>query len=205
LSGPETPNAVGLLRDLRAVPIFVGGVVALPGAVAAVHALVLTIRRRRDIAVLRAFGVRPRQAGSIIRWQAVIMALVAVVAGVPVGFMLGRLVWTVIAESSNVVVTTDVHVLGLVLLATAVLCITLVAAAWPAHRAARVCGRPRRCVPSSRPQAAADCSAAMRRSKSSARSSNAPEQSPVKAGACIGASVSMARSAKRRHVAPLDG
>ena len=139
---PETPNSVGLIRELRAVPIVVGAVVTVLGSAAAAHALVLTVhRRRRDLAILRAFGLRPGQARGIIRWQAATLALVAMLVGVPLGLVLGRVVWTSIAAPSNVVVRSDVNMLGLAVLVAGVAAIAAAASIWPAHRAAS-CGRP---------------------------------------------------------------
>jgi ABC-type lipoprotein release transport system permease subunit len=138
VTDPETPNSVGLLRDLRAVPVVVGAVVAVLGTAAA-HALVLTARRQRhDLAVLRAFGLRPRQAGSVIRWQAATLAVVALVVVLPLGLVAGRLVWAAIAGPSNVVVRADVRVIGLAMLVAGVLVIAMVVSIWPAHRAARL-------------------------------------------------------------------
>ena len=136
---PETPNSVGLIRELRAVPIVVGVVITVLGSVAAAHALVLTVhRRRRDLAVLRAFGLRPGQAAGIIRWQAATLGLVAVLVGMPLGLVLGRVVWTSIAEPSNVVVRSEVNVVGLAVLIAGVTAIAAAASIWPAHRAARL-------------------------------------------------------------------
>jgi hypothetical protein len=136
---PETPNSVGLIRELRAAPIVVGVVITVLGTAAAAHALVLTVhRRRRDLAILRAFGLRPGQAAGIIRWQAVTLALVSVLVGVPLGLVFGRVVWTSIAAPSNVVVRSDVDVLGLGVLVAGVAAIAAAASMWPAHRAARL-------------------------------------------------------------------
>jgi ABC-type lipoprotein release transport system permease subunit len=136
---PETPNSVGLIRELRAVPIVVGAIVTVLGSAAAAHALVLTVhRRRRDLAVLRTFGLRPGQARGIIRWQAATLALVALLVGVPLGLVLGRVVWTSIAGPSNVVVRSDVNVLGLTVLVVGVAAIAAAASIWPAHRAAQL-------------------------------------------------------------------
>ena len=139
VSDPETPNSVQLIRDLRTVPAVVAAVVALLGFAAAAHALVLTLRRRRhDLAVLRAFGLRPGQAGGVIRWQAAILAVAALLIGIPFGLAVGRLVWAAIAGPSNVVVRTDLRALGLALLVAAVGVLALIAAVWPAHRAAHL-------------------------------------------------------------------
>src|SRR5260221_9642613 len=47
--------------------------------------------------------------------------------------------------------------------------------------------------------------AAIRLSKSSARSSNAPRQSPMNVGPCMSANAEMSSWARLRTVAPLDG
>jgi ABC-type lipoprotein release transport system permease subunit len=139
LTDPEVPNAVSLIRDLRPVPLVIGGVVTLLGAAAAAHALVLTVRQRRhDLAVLRSFGFRPRDAGGVIRWQAAVLAAVALVVGVPVGIAFGRVVWSAIAGSSNLVVRADVRLVGLGLLVLGIVALAMAAAVWPAHRATRL-------------------------------------------------------------------
>jgi hypothetical protein len=135
----EVPGTIASISDLQQVPVLVAVLVALLGAAAAAHALVLGVRRRsHDFAVLRALGLRPRQAGAVVYWQAGILGLVAVVAGVPLGVLLGRLVWTALAQPSNVLVRIDVVVPGLALLAAAVMVLALTLSIWPAHRATRL-------------------------------------------------------------------
>jgi ABC-type antimicrobial peptide transport system permease subunit len=73
-----------------------------------------------------------------VRWQAATLALVAVAIGIPVGVTLGRRVWSSIAEPSNVVVYTDINVLGIVVLVAAVAGLAVVLSIWPGHRAARL-------------------------------------------------------------------
>lgn len=133
------PGSITSLADIRQVPLLVVVLVGLLGTAAAAHALVLGVRRRqRDFAVLRALGLRPLQAGGIVRWQATTLALAAVIVGVPLGLVLGRVVWTAIARPSNVLVLIDVKVLGLVLLVAVVAAIAALLSIWPAHRAARL-------------------------------------------------------------------
>jgi ABC-type antimicrobial peptide transport system permease subunit len=71
-------------------------------------------------------------------WQAATLALVAVVTGVPLGLVLGRVVWTALAHLSRVLVYVDVNVLGLGLVVVVVAAIAGALAIWPAHRAAPV-------------------------------------------------------------------
>ena len=53
--------------------------------------LTLSVRaQRRDFAVLRALGARRRQLRAIVHWQATLVALAILVAGVPLGIALGR-------------------------------------------------------------------------------------------------------------------
>jgi ABC-type lipoprotein release transport system permease subunit len=133
------PVSIVLVDDIRVVPLLVAALVAVLAAAATAHALVLAVRRRQpDLAVLRALGLRPRQAGRIIRWQAATLALVAVVVGLPLGLVLGRVVWTALAHLSRVFVYVDVDILGLGLVVAGVAAIAGVLAIWPAHRAARL-------------------------------------------------------------------
>lgn len=130
---------MGLIRELRIVPVLVGAVLAVLGSAAAVHALVLTVRRRRhDLAVLRAFGLRPAQAGEIIVWQAATLVAVALIIGLPLGVVLGRAVWSAIAGSSNLVVQVDVKWIGLAALGAVAVAIAALLSIWPARRAARL-------------------------------------------------------------------
>jgi len=93
---------------------------ALALGLAALVSLTATVsasarRRRRDLAVLRALGLTRRQLGSIITWQTVTQLLVAVVVGLPLGIVAGRLTWAGFAGSLGVVPTTVVPVSSLVL------------------------------------------------------------------------------------------
>jgi hypothetical protein len=133
------PVAIVLIDDIRVVPLLVAVLVAVLAAAATVHALVLAVRRRRhDLAVLRALGLRPRQAGRIIRWQGATLALVGIAAGLPLGLVLGRLVWTALAHLSRVFVYVDVNMVDLGLVVVGVAVLAGVLAIWPAHRASRL-------------------------------------------------------------------
>jgi predicted lysophospholipase L1 biosynthesis ABC-type transport system permease subunit len=133
------PIAIASLEDIGTVPVVVAVLVAILGAAAAAHALSLAVRRRRgDLAVLRTFGLTPRQAGGVIRWQAVVLAAVALAIGIPAGLVVGRLVWSAIAEPSDVVVRADVSSIGLIVFAALAVAVALVLSIRPAHRAAHL-------------------------------------------------------------------
>ncbi len=134
-----TPTSINSIGDIRPVPAVVAVLAGLLGTAAAGHALLLALRRRQgDVAVLRALGLRPRQAGGIMRWQSATQALAAVVIGLPFGLVLGRLVWTAIAQPSNVLVHVDVTMLGLATVVAAVAAVAALVSIWPSRRAARL-------------------------------------------------------------------
>lgn len=60
-------------------------------------------RLRGDLAVLRALGFRRRQIGVVVASHATVVGLVGAALGVPLGAVLGRLVWTWFATDARVV------------------------------------------------------------------------------------------------------
>lgn len=133
------PIDVGALRGLRPVPAMIAAAVAVFGLVAVGHALVLAVRRRRrDLAVLRAIGLSPAGTRSIVRWQALTIAMVSIVIGLPLGIILGRTLWVTIATPINVLSDVDVPVGALAAVAVVVLSAALVVSAVPGQRASRL-------------------------------------------------------------------
>jgi ABC-type lipoprotein release transport system permease subunit len=103
------------------------------------HALLTSARRRgRDIAILRAIGFRRRQVRASIAWQATALALVGLVIGVPIGVLLGRAVWTTIAEALGVGPDTSTPLLAMAAIGVATLLVVNVIALVAARRPARV-------------------------------------------------------------------
>ena len=129
-----TPSSVTTLSELRDVPVIVVVTIGMLGLFAAGHALLLAVQQAAGgtSPCCGALGMRPGDIRRVVGWQAVTMTIVAVVIGIPAGLVLGRVVWTAIAQSSNVVVRVDVGPLHLVALAV----ITLVASSscWPLGR-----------------------------------------------------------------------
>ena len=91
LDGPFRQASVTSLGEVRGIPFYVAGFTAFIGTLAVFHALFVTSRRRRgDLAVLRALGYRPRQAGGVINWQGFFLGLASFVIGCPLGIVAGR-------------------------------------------------------------------------------------------------------------------
>jgi ABC-type lipoprotein release transport system permease subunit len=132
------PSAVTSLLDIRGVALAVALVVGALGLAVAAYALVLSVRRRGgELAVFRALGLAPGQTGRIITIQALAIVAVALVIGLPVGIVAGRLLWRAIAEPANVLVRTDVGV-SLLLAGVAMALAIVVVSWWPSRRARRL-------------------------------------------------------------------
>ncbi len=133
---PVPPAEVERLTEVDAMPWIVAALLAVLAAYAVVHALTLTVlRRRRDLAVFRALGGTPRQ----VRWgvAAHIVVVVGWSAGIGAvsGVVAGRALWRVVADAVGVVPAPTVPVLWLVALPVAIVAIAELAAVVPAWSA----------------------------------------------------------------------
>src|SRR5204862_2086617 len=87
---PTPPPVVDNLRQAVPVVRVLAIFVALLGAATLAHALVTAAhRRRRDHATARAMGLAGRQLTASFGWHSATIALVAIVAGLPLGSLIG--------------------------------------------------------------------------------------------------------------------
>jgi ABC-type lipoprotein release transport system permease subunit len=95
------PQDVAYLRNVRTLPKALAAFLVFLGLGALSHVLATAVRRRRhDLAVLRALGFRPVQVAGCVAWQAVTVALVALLIGIPLGIAAGRWSWRWVADST---------------------------------------------------------------------------------------------------------
>jgi FtsX-like permease family len=144
-----TPGGTYQLTEFKAAAIEdasqMGGqplALALGMAAAALLSLAATIladvlRRRRELALLKALGMTRRQVRAIVAWQTSITLGIAILAGIPLGIIAGRLAWRAFAGSLGVVPVTVVPVLLAVASAAALLIIGNALTAVPGAIAAR--------------------------------------------------------------------
>lgn len=134
----QRPAEIVNYRSIGSTP----GLLAAALTVAAAAALGLTLvasarRRRRDMATLKALGFTRRQLLSAVCWQASILVGVGVIAGVPLGTVLGRWSWVLFARDIYVVPEPAVPVLSLVLVVLGALVFANLVATLPGRIAAR--------------------------------------------------------------------
>ena len=158
--GDETPEHLAQLqhqigteyRIFRAEPpvdiLSFGRVQNLPVLLAllltglAVATLLLTLvssarRRRRDLAVLKSLGYRPRQLAGVVACQSTAMTVVGLVVGIPLGIALGRWLWILVASHLGILPDTVIPTNQIAVMALAALIAANIAAAWPGWVAAR--------------------------------------------------------------------
>jgi predicted lysophospholipase L1 biosynthesis ABC-type transport system permease subunit len=136
---PRPPAEVEKLEQVRRLPEFLAAFMVLLGVVAVAHAMVVSVRRnRRDLGVLRALGFRRRDVALTVTWQAIAIAVVGVVVGVPTGVFIGRALWHAIANGIGIRAVADVPLIALALVLPATVAVAVVAALLPAWKAARM-------------------------------------------------------------------
>jgi ABC-type lipoprotein release transport system permease subunit len=102
------------------------------------HALATAVyRRRHDMAVFRALGLTRMQIRATVAWQATTLALMGLIFGIPLGLVVARTLWRVVAERTPVQYVPPLALLALVLVVPLSLLIANLLAAYPGHRAVR--------------------------------------------------------------------
>jgi hypothetical protein len=134
---PLVPQQLADIGQVRVLPVFLAGFLALLAVGAVGHALATAVRRRRhDIAVLRALGMTRWQSRLVVVVQASVLAAVGLVVGVPLGVAIGRLLWQVVADYTPLQYVPPAALVALALVVPAVLLVANLLAAWPGRNAA---------------------------------------------------------------------
>jgi ABC-type antimicrobial peptide transport system permease subunit len=93
------PLDVSSLDRVRGMPFLLAGLLGTMAlASVAVTLTTATRRRRRDLAVLRAIGLARSQLRRLVAGEASTFVVVTLIAGIPLGVVLGRQAWTLAAD-----------------------------------------------------------------------------------------------------------
>lgn len=135
---PQVPGAVRQLGGLGGVAVALAVFFAVLGLLSVLHALLVTIRRRRlHFAVLRVLGFTPGQVEQTVAVQATALGALAVLVGIPLGLLIGRAAWRAATRGVGAITDWSVPWWPLLLVVPATtLVVAALAAWWPARRAA---------------------------------------------------------------------
>ncbi len=132
----QHPAEIVNYQSTGATPVLLAAGLAFGAIVALALTLIASVRRRRrDLALLKTLGFTARQLAFTIAWQASVIALIAVIVGVPIGIIVGRQLWILFARNINAVPQPTVP-LSLLLVAVGALVLANLVAAIPARIAA---------------------------------------------------------------------
>jgi ABC-type antimicrobial peptide transport system permease subunit len=136
---PTSPPEVNGLVDVEQLPLLAGAALAVLGVIATSHALIVTVRRRRrELGVLSALGFAPAQRRTVILGQATTITVIALAVGIPLGALLGRVVWSAIATSMGVAGDASFPLVLFAVGALGFVVVLNLIASFPARRASRL-------------------------------------------------------------------
>ena len=123
---------------MQDLPQVLGIGLAVVALLTITHLLMTSVRRRqRDFAILRALGFTSWQVRGTLCWQAVVLAGVALLIGVPAGIACGRLCWQVFAYQLGISPAVVVPLAALPIMAASWLAAATVIAALSGKTATR--------------------------------------------------------------------
>ena len=135
---PEKPSDLADLQRVGGLPSIVAGLLAVMAVATLAHTLISSVRRRRrDLAILKVLGFVRGQVSSAVAWQSSVIAVAALLFGLPLGVGAGRWAWRVFAGRLGVPAQPATPVVALVLLIPAAVLLANMTAAVPAWLAGR--------------------------------------------------------------------
>jgi hypothetical protein len=138
VDGPATPTDLVNFGQVQDLPQVLGIGLAVVALLTITHLLMTSVRRRqRDFAILRALGFTSWQVRGTLCWQALTLAGIALLIGVPAGIACGRLCWQVFAYQLGITPVVAVPAAVLSIMAASWLAAAAVIAALPGETATR--------------------------------------------------------------------
>ena len=134
----QRPTAIDNYAAVRSTPALLAVLLGSMAAATLAHLMVTAVRRRRrDLALCVALGMRRSQVLRAVVIQALLVANVALLVGLPLGLIAGRMAWKAFAADVGVVDTMHLPVSALVLIVPALEAVAIAVALVPATVAAR--------------------------------------------------------------------
>ena len=138
VDGPATPTDLVNFGQVQDLPQVLGIGLAVVALLTITHLLMTSVRRRRrDFAILRALGFTSWQVRGTLCWQALTLAGIALLIGVPAGIACGRLCWQVFAHQLGITPVVAVPLAVLAVMAAGWLAAAALIAVLPGEAATR--------------------------------------------------------------------
>ena len=145
VDGPATPTDLLNFGQVQDLPQLLAAGLGCVALLTIGHLLITSVRRRqRDLAILRVLGFTTWQVRRTLGWQAITLAGLALVIGVPAGIVCGRLGWLVFAHQLGITPVVAVPLALLVAMALGWMAAAAAIAAVPGEIAVR--SRPARAL-----------------------------------------------------------
>jgi ABC-type antimicrobial peptide transport system permease subunit len=135
----QRPGEIRNYAAIRDTPLVLAAVLIVLAVGTLAHVLLTGVRRRRrDLAVLKTLGFTRQQVLRTVAWEASALAAAALVVGIPLGVIAGRVAWALFADATGIASQATVNVPLVLLAIPATLLLANVIAAWPGWTAARL-------------------------------------------------------------------
>jgi ABC-type lipoprotein release transport system permease subunit len=135
----SVPVELSNLRNVRTLPLLLAGFLALLAIAAVSHVLATSARRRRqDFAILRSIGLNRRSTRAVLNAQGTSIGLVGLLVGLPLGVVIGRTGWHVVANRVPLQDVPPFALLAVVLVVPVTVFVVNALAVWPGRHVARV-------------------------------------------------------------------
>lgn len=135
----QRPNGITGYASIDRTPEILAVVLAVLGLAVLAQLIVLSGRHhRRDFAILKSIGLLERQMSSITAWQVSTMAVLSLLAGLPLGVAAGRWAWALFAAELGVPAAALTPATAILVIVPAVLLAANAVAYWPGRASARL-------------------------------------------------------------------
>jgi putative ABC transport system permease protein len=132
------PPEIDRIRTVNWLAPTLAALTALLALIAVGQGLVSSVRRRRrDFAVLKTLGFVPRQVEGTVAWQATAIVVTGLVLGIPLGVLVGRAAWNVVADSLGIAAGAITPLVAFAVLIPVALVLVNLVAYLPGRSAAR--------------------------------------------------------------------
>jgi len=139
VTADQRPGDIKNYAAIRDTPLTLAAVLGVLAVGTLAHVLLTGVRRRRrDLAVLKTLGFTRGEVLRTVSWEASALAAAALLAGIPLGVIAGRVAWALFADATGIASQATVNVPLVLLAIPATLLLANGIAAWPGWTAARL-------------------------------------------------------------------